>query len=70
MPKCPECNTEVFFLDAKAKGTTMFEYHSSDNYDVLEAMESEFYEFRCPECGSVLFDNESEAEQFMKEDED
>ena len=71
MVKCPECGEEIgvlknictnitqeftFYI---AKGEVEYKYEDTPS----EGGDSEFY---CPKCNAFLFDNEEDAERFLK----
>jgi hypothetical protein len=75
-PKCPKCGAVIRSLNyyEKAWNRALFMIHvvRSDgrvfyspeyyDWDTVEVIEGEY---RCPECGEVLFTSEEEAEDFL-----
>ena len=72
MEECPECGGEIDYLTAfntsvpqvsnffvKADGETEYEY-------VETSEEGTDYHYYCPKCNAFLFDNEEDAERFLK----
>jgi len=72
MPKCPKCGEEISELFYKVidngrvwlndKGEIEYELAS----DIYGDEQKSVGEFRCPECGEVLFASEHEAIEFLK----
>ena len=72
MAKCPKCEAEIGRLMWSGTQVQMgtFERASDGTCYVDEdpvAHEMETEEFFCPECGEQLFDDQSEAEDFLIE---
>lgn len=71
---CPNCKTEIDYLDFDVTGTCSAQIYQSD---VLENKETdydidcltdgaEYNNFRCPECGEVIAETEEKAKEFLK----
>lgn len=72
--KCPKCKGEIESLNfSKARnvfGTINLnekqEAEWIEEFDIDE--EQKQYEYRCPECNEILFEDDEEAENFLKGD--
>jgi transcription initiation factor IIE alpha subunit len=71
MPKCPECGEEIheLFYTLIDGGRAWL----NDDGELEYELASDTYgdsvigiRFTCPECGAELFDNEEDAEDFLK----
>ena len=72
MVKCPKCGKEIDTLKNICTNITHeYTFYIASNgeadykyeRDLSEYSESEYW---CPECDAFLFDNEEEAERFLK----
>lgn len=71
MPKCPKCREKIGYLNAEYRSTFIEHYALQGDQAIFEDAgdepgEYELEGFKCPECGEMLFDSESEAEAFLK----
>jgi predicted RNA-binding Zn-ribbon protein involved in translation (DUF1610 family) len=70
MAKCPKCGKEIDYLQAKMSDYGILRMHpdGTPSYewscDVYGGQPD--FEFKCPECGEVLFTYADEAEDFLK----
>ena len=72
MPKCPECGKEIDQLIYRAyelvtarallTPAKIMDYINWESHGITR----EAPEYRCPECDAVLFDNEEDAEAFLR----
>ena len=75
MPKCPKCNVEIkslIYSETKdiwgsASIDESGDMEFNEEYDICE--EQKPYIYSCPECNKKLFDDDEEAEEFLKDDE-
>jgi DNA-directed RNA polymerase subunit RPC12/RpoP len=71
MPRCPECGKEISYLLVERVEGGMaeldeegeLEYEWADDYYGDEAVGLRYI---CPECGKVLFEDEYDAEAFLR----
>jgi len=63
--RCPQCGAILRFLDYEDKEIRIAHYDLEGYYDwdTADIIESKFY---CPECNSMLFQSEREAEKFLR----
>ena len=77
MPKCPKCGKEIDHLvyqsyelvtaTALLTPADIIDYISWESHGITRDPP----EYKCPECGAVLFNKEEDAEAFLKgEDKD
>ena len=69
MPKCPKCGKEIDYL--REFMSEEFKLTVDENgyvhYDLVDAsVLNRGDEYKCPECGEVLFTDEEEAVKFLK----
>jgi hypothetical protein len=70
MPKCPNCQKEIYYLINVVSGWKQYRF-DGENYE-----EDEFYSdgnvcyFECPECNETLCYSEEEAIEFLEKRED
>jgi len=66
MPRCPECGKEIDHLiyHTCELATVLLNAVGTIDYIpwAMGACTNDSPEYRCPECGIVLFDNEEDAE--------
>jgi len=70
MAKCPQCKTQIERLTYTLRKISSGDYHPDEGYEEDGQDNSrpniEIYSFSCPECDTVLFDNEIDADEFLK----
>lgn len=71
MPKCPKCGKEIDHLifDGCERMTAKVELNSVDMVDYVDWDSFGFdenSEYKCPECGAVLFTDEEDAGAFLR----
>jgi uncharacterized C2H2 Zn-finger protein len=70
-PKCPKCKKEISFLkNCTSDITEEYKFSVSGKgfpeYEFIDSVRDGRDEFKCPECGATLFDNEDEAIRFLQ----
>jgi len=65
MPKCPECGKEIDYLSFCCKEYGILEREGGWKWANEEGADPEF-EFYCPECGKVIFEDPDEAERWLE----
>ena len=71
MPKCPKCGKEINELTVEVIdiGSVRLNSHGELEYEFASDIYGDSVKgikFTCPECGAELFDNEEDAEDFLK----
>ena len=73
MPKCPKCGAEVDCLiniqDVWEEFRFWIDEDGDVNYEDMDSWDGDLNEFKCPSCSEVLFEDEGEAEAFLKGEE-
>jgi hypothetical protein len=71
MPKCPKCKKEIDYLKYYEPREAYYHFRvrqSLADYEMIELLDlDEVGDFECPECSEVLFNDEAEAEKFLRE---
>lgn len=71
MPICPKCGKEIDYLRSFCKQSAEYTLQLRNGEPDYEHLSSaDFYEdeeFACPECDEILFTDEEEAIEFLKE---
>ena len=68
MPNCPECKEEIAYLDYESHKVECGTFDVGGNFEDDYLKERRELVFLCPECGEVLYNNEGEANEFLKGD--
>jgi hypothetical protein len=71
MPKCPKCEAEIseLFYTLIDGGKVWLNDDGKLEYELASDIygdDVKGVKFTCPECGAELFDNEKDAEDFLK----
>ena len=72
MPRCPKCGKEIYYLRDFSPVWQEFilglDEYNRPRYDFVDASLGMDIadEFRCPECGEVLFRDADKAIEFLK----
>lgn len=71
MPKCPKCKVEIEYLYYEARKIQIergtFDGEFKDDGGLAGYDEEHELDLKCPECDEILFDDECEANEFLKE---
>jgi len=67
MPFCPNCGKKINRLIYWENAANVAKFDGKDYYD-WDTVEVYECGYECPECGTQLFDNEEDAERFLKDD--
>jgi hypothetical protein len=65
MPKCPKCNEEIDHLHLYERFEKKYDYGVESKFFIAD-VDPDDIEFECPECNEALFDNEDDADAFLK----
>ena len=75
MTKCPKCKEEIenlnFSKTKEISGSVVFDGNDIEfieEFDIYE--EQKPHTYRCPECNEILFENDEEAEEFLRDDDE
>lgn len=63
--RCPKCGEEIDRLYHSQTGT-MYYHFSLDGYEEDEFIGDDAGNYECPECNTILAQNEEDAEGFLK----
>ena len=66
MPKCPECNKEIEYLNSYQSGESHYRLWNDGGYELREFQpDGKVNDYECPECQDILFRNEEDAMTFI-----
>jgi len=72
MPKCPECGKEINYLifsgEEYVTATVSLRKNGTIDYTNWNSCGGfgDIMDYSCPECHAILFDNEEDAEAFLR----
>jgi hypothetical protein len=65
MARCPSCKELIGSLRYCCQRTEYGDYSAHGDYYDSDYGDGDCYEWSCPECGDILFQNSDDADEFL-----